>query len=85
MADFHDDDKEDDEVKIEFIGAINRSNDHRFVAMVDSGSGIAMGAFFIDRIYEGVATEQKARKAVRKLVERDKWERLTEEQAMTYF
>jgi hypothetical protein len=71
------------DVPRKYIGAINRINNHQFLAI--TGGGVGMGVFMTDQIYESFTTEAEAEEMVKKLVAgaepgSDKWERLTEEQ-----
>jgi hypothetical protein len=40
--------------------------------------GVGMGVLMEDKIYEGMTTASNAEKMVRKFVNEDKWERMTE-------
>ena len=71
------------DVPRKYIGAINRINNHQFLAI--TGGGVGMGVFLTDQIYESFTTEAEAEEMVQKLVAgaepgTDKWVRLTEEQ-----
>jgi hypothetical protein len=73
---------EKEDVEVEYIGAINRSNNYRYLAVV--GGGMAMGVFLEKVPFEGISTADQAHETVRKLVEEEGWERLTQEQVLAY-
>lgn len=69
-------------VSTEYIGAINHENDYMYFAAITGD--MAMAVLLEDVPYEGVITEKEARETVRKFVEEEGWERLTEEQVKAY-
>ena len=61
----------DNVITPEYIGAINRTNNHRYLAIVVGG--MAMGVLLEDVPFEGISTEAEAREAVRRMVEEVGW------------